>query len=499
MTSSRRSIGFERLETRCVLSTLLGVGEAEVVRIDVPDLEVLITAGQFSAPINVSNAQGIRGVEVRLGYDAALLETSEDRIRAGSLWSGVQTELVLNLDEAAGTINVWIFSAEELQAGTGSLLEIDFRPVRTPVAGETSILDLSFARINEGQISIDPIPQPGLDETDGRVTFTAVPVSEFGTLSGFVYADTNNNHQPDEAEGIPGVKILLVDSAGTAVAQAWTDHDGWYEFREVAPGAYQIQQRQPESMIDGGDNQIDVQLAADESRVDLHFRELGLRPEYLYTRLLAASSQPAGSTRWTTLISQIESDAQVQSGNTADPAPPTITPSIVRQGAQVVVQGGNGDDVFRFQAGTTNHTVTLNDQTRQFPAAEVTSVRFDGGLGRDTVELIGNSAQDQLDLSPKTATLRGPGYTVQVMASENISVRSTGPGAEVRWLDSPVDDRLSAEQTSARMQAFHYRQEVSGFQRIVATSQAGGEDRLLRAAVLDYVLEQTGPWLLGDL
>ena len=499
MTRSRRSIGFERLETRCVLSTLLGVGEAEVIRVDIPDLEVLITADQFSAPVNVSNAQGIRGVEIQLGYDPALLQTSEDRIRAGSLWSGVQTEVVLNLDEAAGTIDAWVFGAEALQAEAGSLLEIDFEPVRTPVDGETSILDLSFVRVNEGQINVDPLPVPGLDETDGLVTFVAVPVPEFGTLSGFVYADTNNNHQPDAAEGIPGVKILLVNAAGVSVAETWTDQDGWYEFREVAPGSYQIQQRQPESMIDGGDNQIDVQLAADQSRSDLHFRELGLRPEYLYTRLLAASSQPAGSPRWTTLVGQIESDAQVRSGNTIDPAPPATTPSIVRQGAQVIVQGGNGDDVFRFQAGTTNHTVTLNDQTQQFPANEVTSIRFDGGLGRDTVELIGNSAQDQVDLSPKAARLQGAGYTVQVTASEDISVRSTGPGAEVRWLDSPVDDRLIAEPTSARMQAFHYRQEVSGFQRIVATSQQGGEDRLLRASVLDYVLEQTGPWILEDL
>lgn len=499
MTSSRRSIGFERLETRCVLSTMLGLGEAEVVRIDIPDLDVLITADQFSAPVNVSNAQGIRGVEVRLGYDAALLQTSENAIRPGSLWSGVETELVLNLDKAAGTIDVWIFAAEALGAEAGSLLDIDFQPVRTPVVGETSNLDLRFVRLNEGQITVDPPPQPGLDETDGLVTFTAVPEPGFGALSGFVYADTNNNQQPDPTEGVPGVKIVLVNSAGASVDETWTDHDGWYEFREVAAGSYQIQQRQPESMINGGDNQIDVQLAADQSRADLHFRELGLKPEFMYTRLLAASSQPAGSPRWTTLLGQIESDAQIQSGNTTDPAPPTTTPSIVRQGAQVVVQGGSGDDVFRFQAGTINHTVTLNDQTQQFPASEVTSVRFDGGLGRDTVELIGNSAQDQLDLSPKTATLQGAGYTVQVTASEHISVRSTGPGAQVRWLDSPVDDRLSAQQTSARMDAFHYRQEVSGFQRIVATSQQGGEDRLLRAAVLDYVLEQTGPWIPGDL
>lgn len=471
--------------------------EATVVRVDIPDMEVPVTAVQFAAPVHVSNGQGIRGAEIRLAYDISLLRADVGNVQPGALWDGVQTELVVNIDETTGIIDAWVFSTEELGAAAGSLLEIVFQTVRTPVDGETTVLDLSFVRLNEGQIGVQPVPQPGFDETDGVVTFVGVPVPEFGTLGGFVYADTNNNSQPDPTEGVPGVKIMLVDVGGIVAAETWTDQHGWYEFRDVPPGTYQIRQRQPASMIDGGPNEIDVQLAAEQSRLDLHFRELGLRPEFVYTRLLAASTQPPGSPAWTSVVSQIEADAQVQAGNSADPAPPPVSTQIVQEASEVVVQGGNGDDYFRFEAGAAVHTITLNEETRQYPAAEVTSIRFDGGLGIDTVELIGISAQDQADLSPKTAVLQGAGYTMVVTASESISIRSTGPGDEVRWSDSPVDDVLRAEPSSARLDAFHSSQEVAGFRRVVALSQRGGQDQVLRSDTLDYVLEQSGPWLPG--
>jgi hypothetical protein len=496
MARSRRSVRFERLETRCVLSHMLADGEVQVIRVEIPDFEVPVTVDQFAASVQASSGQGIRGAELRLSYDTSLLATDAASISPGGLWTGVQPELVVNVDQASGVIDAWVFGTEGLGVGGGSLLEIVFRTVRPPVAGESTTLDLQSVRLNEDQIGVVPIPQPGPDETDGQVTFVTVPVPETGTLGGQVYADTNNNNQPDPAEGIPGVKIELVDAGGASVAEAWTDQDGWYEFRDVAPGTYRVQQRQPASMIDGGNNEIQVTLAADQSRWDLHFRELGLRPEFLSTRLLAASTQPAGSPAWTAVLSAIEADAQVRAGNSVDPAPPVVAPQIVRQGFRVIARGGHGDDFFRFQAGTTTHTVTLNDETRQFPAAEVTEIRFDGGLGRDTVELTGNSPQDQVDLSPKAAEFRGPGYTVLATASENISIRSTGPGAEVRWLDSPGDDDLRAEPSSARLDAPHYRQQVAGFRRIIARSELGGRDRLLRAEALDYVLEQTGPWVL---
>ena len=121
MARSRRSIRFEQLETRCVLSHVLADGEAPVVRVDIPDLEVSGTAAQFAAPVHVSNGEGIRGAEIRVAYDTTLLTTNVASIQPGALWAGVQTELVVNVDEATGTIEAWVFSAEALDATAGSL------------------------------------------------------------------------------------------------------------------------------------------------------------------------------------------------------------------------------------------------------------------------------------------------------------------------------------------------------------------------------------------
>ncbi|MCL4201430.1 MAG: hypothetical protein KJ000_02975 [Pirellulaceae bacterium] len=503
MARSRRRMGFERLETRCVLSHILAAGEAPVVTVEIPELDVPTVAVQFTAPVNISDGLGLRGAEIHLSYDTTLLDADDSSIQAGSIWGASGVEVVANVDDASGTIVAWVFRADELDAGAGSLLNITFRTAATVAPGQTTALDLTFVRLNEDLIVVDPEPQPGADETDGLVRFFSEdvppPGSEFGLLAGVVFADTNNNTQPDVGEGVPGVKIQLIGNAGSVVAESWTDQHGWYEFRDVAPGQYQVVQRQPASMIDGGDNEIAVQVTANGAQRDLHFREVGLRPQFVYTRLLAASTQPPGSAAWNQTVSQIEANAQVQAGNVQDAAPPQVSAQIERQGSHVVARGSNSSNDFRFQAGVTTHIVTLNGETQEFPTAEVTSIRFEGGLGSDTVELVGVGSQDQVDLTPKSATLQGDGYVVSVSGSEEISVRSTGLGDEVRIVDSPASDVLRAEPSSATLQNFAYTQRIAGFRRIVATSQTGGQNQLLRANELDYVLEHTGSWLMGSL
>jgi hypothetical protein len=75
----------------------------------------------------------------------------------------------------------------------------------------------------------------------------APPVNpNVASLSGFVYQDLNNNQQYDHAlpdVPVPGVTIRLVDAiSGTVVAQTMTDGNGLYNFTDVAPGVYNIQE-----------------------------------------------------------------------------------------------------------------------------------------------------------------------------------------------------------------------------------------------------------------
>ncbi len=619
MSRHRRQVGFERLEARCMLSAT--VADLPVVRVDIPDADVATVESQFTARVNIDDAWSLRGAEIHLAYDTDLLDLDLGNVRPGSVWTDDATELVTNLDEATGTLIVWLYRADALDTAAGSLLNIEFDTTGNAQPGQSTRLDLTYVRLNEDLILVDPEPVPGEDETDGLINFferptidvqdvtqellagqradfefvvqlsnpspqeiradfttvdgtatvangdyeavsgtlvfepgttlrtIVVPVfgntppeqtksfsvqlsnltnveagqldatgviigaeepAETGLLSGIVYADTNHNYTPDYGEGYPGVLITLENAEGET-QQTWTDQHGWYEFRDLPEGTYRVEQRQPAALFQETDESRlhahdkneyeEIELSRGEARLDLHFRHLGLRPEFFYTALMTTSVQPPGSEPWNELIQQIEKDAQIEAGELDNPAPPEVAQSITREGYRVVVRGTNAADRFEFQAGVTTHTIRLNDETQTFPAQEVTDVRFDGGLGKDSATIVGFSPEDQVDLTPKTAVLKGPGYKVTVTSTEDITVVSTGPGKEARVYDSPFDDRLRAERESVRLEAgfypqeaSYYTQKVEGFARVVANSRSG-EDRLIRLDLLDYVLEQTGSWL----
>jgi hypothetical protein len=609
MQRRTRRLGCELLEARRLLSMTTLAEAVPAVRVEIPDQTVALPVSQFTVPVNIGPALGLRGAELQLQYDTTVLDADEASVTAGSVWSPDAAQVVANVDDATGTIIVWIFQADEIDAQAGSLVNIQFRVSAPVTSGSTTLIDLASARLNEDQIAADPAPQPGEDGTDGRITFFVRPTVSIqdvqqtegnsgqtpfvfqvnlsaaspeeirvdyatsdgtatvadndytaaagtlvflpgetaktvtvlvtgdtrvepdeqfslqlqnlrnvqagrtsaagmiinddesepagrGSLAGMVYADTNINHRPDAAEGMPGVKILLYSGNGTLLKETFTDHQGWYEFQDLPNGDYRIQQRQPAALIDGGNNERSASLTAGEQLVDLHFRELGLKPQYVFNRLLSASVQPPASPSWTALVAKVEATAQVDAGNTTDPSPPAVAQQIERQGTLLLVRGSSGDDVFRFDAGTTTHAVILNGQTQTFSAGEVTSVRFIGGRGTDTAELNGAAAEDRAELSTKFALLASSNYTVTAESIEQGVVRSTGADSRAQLTDSPLEDHLWAERDFARLESPLSTLEVIGFRRVTASSQHGGPDRLTLLEPLDYVLERTGSWLL---
>ncbi len=74
-------------------------------------------------------------------------------------------------------------------------------------------------------------------------------------LSGYVYADANNNGVKETGEApISGVTVKLYDSTGTTVlGTATTNASGYYEFTNLVPGSYVIKETQPSAYLDGKD------------------------------------------------------------------------------------------------------------------------------------------------------------------------------------------------------------------------------------------------------
>lgn len=266
------------------------------------------------APVQIDDAAGIRGAEIRIAYDTNLLDTSNLQIQAGSLWPDANTEVVANVNDATGTIIVWVFHPEALPTGAGSLLDVQFLVRDDASPGTTTNLDFTFLQLNEGDPAPNPAPIEGQDPADGRIAIGAAGGNE--AISGFVYADTNTNDQPDEFEGVPLVTITLVDSDSGETQQTVTDDQGRYDFGELAPGSYEIRQTQPAAFLDGGPNSIQLTVAEGQQLADQNFRELGLRPEYVYSRLFTTPVMPIGSVAWRSAIRDIVSDAEQDAATT---------------------------------------------------------------------------------------------------------------------------------------------------------------------------------------
>lgn len=297
MRLSKRRLSFQNLESRRLLAA-----------VDIPDSLTGAPAQVVSAPVNVDSATGIRGVEIRLSYNTAVLDLDQASVTAGTVWNGAtDTQVIANVDDATGTVVVFISSSSALGNVSGSLVQLGFTVAAGASVGTTANLNLTEVTLNEGQISVTPAPVAGVDSTDGLITVISGTGSD--RISGFVFADANSNSTLDATEGIGGVTITLVNQSTQTTVQATTLADGSYEFTSLAPGTYSIRQQQPTAYLDGGTNELSVTLVTGTAQTNQNFRELGLRPTFLYNRLLTTLVMPVASTPWTNLIAKINSDA----------------------------------------------------------------------------------------------------------------------------------------------------------------------------------------------
>ncbi len=110
-------------------------------------------------------------------------------------------------------------------------------------------------------------------------------------VSGYVYHDRDNDGNRDQGEEpIPGTTIVLFDAAGTQIATAVTDINGFYKFTGLKADTYMIVETQPTGWADGkdtpgtidgvtvgtatNDKQNGVKLLYGDSGIEYNFGEL---------------------------------------------------------------------------------------------------------------------------------------------------------------------------------------------------------------------------------
>jgi hypothetical protein len=313
-----RRLRLENLEGRRLLAA-----------VNIPDDLTAEVGAQVSAPVLIDTAQDVRGAEIRIQYDPNVLTLTPENVTAGTAWGAADdTQVVANVDQATGTVIVFVSAAEGLPNVGGSLVVFAFGVRETAPVGTETVVDLVQVRLNEGAIVVNPTPVPGADPTDGRIVITQTdptdPPGPADRISGFVYADTNNDNMPGPLEGIPGVEVTLINLQTNAQQRTVTNSVGAFEFTGLTSGNYRIVQTQPLAYLDGGPNELNVQLPVGGNLTNQNFRELGLRPQFVYNRLLTTTALPIGSPTWIEVLRQINVDAA--SGTTA-PANYSTTPT----------------------------------------------------------------------------------------------------------------------------------------------------------------------------
>lgn len=197
-----------------------------------------------------------------------------------------------------------IFGLNLAQAGTYT---IGIPVIQGPLAGlslTTSNVNANSEDQRDSDFTLNAIANradfvvPTILAGESNHTFDAgfrLPAS--AKISGFVYADRNNNGQyepglPNNEPSIGGVTIVLTgaDSVGNPIVPltTTTDSTGFYQFAALGAGTYTVSETQPTSFLDGKDtpgtpgggnvsvkNKISsIMLATGDNSINNNFGEL---------------------------------------------------------------------------------------------------------------------------------------------------------------------------------------------------------------------------------
>ncbi len=76
-----------------------------------------------------------------------------------------------------------------------------------------------------------------------------------GSIAGRVQLSTRDGDcfgETEMHEGVPDVRVVLLDNNGNFIAETFTDSDGFYKFEGLLPGSYSLLEETPPDLIDGG-------------------------------------------------------------------------------------------------------------------------------------------------------------------------------------------------------------------------------------------------------
>ena len=142
-----------------------------------------------------------------------------------------------------------------------------------------------------------------------------------------------------------------------------------------------------------------------------------------------------------------------------------ISPRIVQQGGQLIVQGTSDDDTITIdQAGF----IRLNGNRWSFEPGEIDLIRVVGGPGDDSLAVESRFPDSQISLSVGSASVVSSDAEVQAGGFERVEVFAHAADAHATFFDSVGSDQFFAKSTHSWMNSGRFLNYVRGAETVVA-------------------------------
>ncbi len=249
--------------------------------------------------------------------------------------------------------------------------------------GTYRIEEITPPGLLDGDASVGRIDgiEVGVALVDGSLSEIRLPAGRDGesydfceaapsSVSGYVYHDRSNDGSRDAGElGIPDATVRLIDAGGNVVGTQQTDASGYYEFRDILPGTYRLEEITPAGYLDGLDRAGTVAGVVKGQAVNpgdviqaVSLRQGQAGVEYNFGELLPA-----------TISGQVHAD--LDDDCTLDPNEQTLSGVVIRLldagGQQLAETSTDADGRYEFTGLRPGKYTVVQEQPAGF---------FDGGL-----------------------------------------------------------------------------------------------------------------------
>jgi hypothetical protein len=148
-----------------------------------------------------------------------------------------------------------------------------------------------------------------------------------------------------------------------------------------------------------------------------------------------------------------------------------VDPSLTLTGTTLTVPGTGGNDMFTFQAGSSEQA-TLNGVAYAIDPDVVSTVQYQGNGGSDTAFLNAAGTGNVASLGSGSGSLQGTGYTVSVTGVTNLMI-TAADRTDSAYVQVPSGAIFAARPGYAYVSNGAMVSEVNGFTSVQATAAAG--------------------------